>query len=391
MIDYVKIHTRYFDEAHLVNHPKLNFSSAVNTDTGEILCNTYGTHKKTAEHQGLTITIYNNSNGRDTLLLYGSLHKFHNQGLHNANSFFFDDFLCVVDKLMKELHLDPSQCFLQNLEIGVNIEPPTATKNILKGLLLHRGKAFKRISMEGADYYQVQHSRYYIKAYDKQLHYPQYVPSTLNRLVRIELKYLRMVDIIGRLKAKDLVQTDYICLHDLCNANVWKVLGQMLIDRWNEILMYDYSLDKKLLPKRLKKLIDKWQNIHFWERLDKQKRSRQKEQLYKTISDHSQQIQKNISDLIKNKCGDLSGLCADDKLSFEDQKDKLPATPFKLIVRFKNVDQLTELKKVKVGLSNSIHKSLLSPVKETLGNKAMSDLDIPDYQEWINRPGELPF
>ena len=75
MIDWVKIFISDFNPDQLLNHPNLNFVSPVNTDTGEIKYNKFGTLKKYADYNNLKFILIENKDEKTTLLIEGSLHK----------------------------------------------------------------------------------------------------------------------------------------------------------------------------------------------------------------------------------------------------------------------------------------------------------------------------
>lgn len=370
MIDGVKISVQEFDIRHLLKCPELNFLSEVNTDTGEIKRNSFGTEKREAEYRGLKFILIKNKSGRSRLIIKGSLHKYYNQGLHNANDFSFNNYLQVLTDLTQRFRLNPSQCHLQNLEFGVNIIPPVSTSQILKGIQLHKMVPFKRISIDNADYYQAPHQQFIFKAYDKALHYPKYTECH-DSLLRIELKYQTMNQLVKILTDDGLITNSGIFLSDLKNVQVWNSLEHILLQKWEEVLMYDFSINMESLPNNIYLKIDKWQNQHYWEALDKRKRYRQKKLMYEVFDNYSQNIQAKIYSLIKKKLIELRDECG----------------PIKRLELTDNY----QVENGQMGPIKSIYKSSMSPAMESLYQKANEDFQIPHYNEWINRKGDLPF
>ncbi len=62
MIDGIKISLRNFNYEKLINHSLLDFVTDVNTNTGEIKPNKYGTIKKVTEYRGLIFILKENVN-----------------------------------------------------------------------------------------------------------------------------------------------------------------------------------------------------------------------------------------------------------------------------------------------------------------------------------------
>jgi hypothetical protein len=135
--------------------------------------------------------------------------------------------------------------------------------------------------------------------------------------------------------------------------------------------MYDHTLDLEQLPEKISVKIHQWQNQHYWEALDKRKRYRQKKLMYEIFYNYSQNIQTEINSLIKKKLIGLRDECG----------------PIKRL----EVKEISPVEIGEMGPINSIPKSLMSPAKEILYQKAVDDFQIPNYEEWINQPGELPF
>jgi hypothetical protein len=370
MIDGVKISVKDFDEGHLLNSPELDFLSRVNTDTGELKRNSFGTERREAEYQGLKFIFLKNRVGRNTLLIDGSLHKYFNGGLHNADDFNYNNFLDVLNDLTQRFRLDPSLCRLQNIEFGVNIVPLGRSSQILKGLLVHKMVPFKRISLNNADYYQALHQQFIVKVYDKAIQYPKYTEHH-GSLLRIELKYRTMNQLVKKMADAGLINGRRLFLSDLTNVQLWDSLGQILLQKWEEVLMYDFTMNLKNVPNNIYAKTDKWQNQHYWEALDKRKRHRQKKLMYEAFNLHSQNIQTQIHSLIEKKLIELRYECG----------------PIKRI----ELKEIGSVESGQMGLIKNISKSLMSPTMESLYQKAIEDFQIPDYDESINQPGELPF
>lgn len=374
MIDGIKISNKLFDYSNLVENPLLDFQSLVNTDTGEIKCTRYGTLIRIAYYKSLKFTLKENKHNKHTLLIEGSLHKYFNKGKHNFNDFTYQDLFEVLNDLEHKFDLNLDNCVLHNMEFGVNSQPPIHSNKILKGLLSHYNQPFKRISMDSADYYQVQHSNYYIKAYDKARQY-RAISNLSGEILRFELKYIRMDDINNLLISKGVIRKIYLTLNDLKRIEVLNVFGEQLLKVWNEILFYDYTIEISDLTNHQKNKIPHWQNINYWEELSKQQRLRQKGLLQKVVDNHSQKVQSAYSNLIQEKL-----------------KLLIPkGLPINQHTGNKKGYLLTDNQNGKGLPIDSILNRLNSNQKQFKKNSKKIEVIIPDYYKWINDPRPLPF
>ena len=375
MIDYLKISSSKFDHDNLINNPLLDFVSDVNTDTGEIKLNDYGNFKKKAKYKNLQFTIYINNTQKYHLLITGSLHKYFNNGEHNYNDFRYQDLIFVLNDLQQKFALELNYCVLHNLEFGVNIIPPSTSRTILKGLLSHTNKPFKRDATSNSDYYQMEHTNYLIKAYDKAKQYRNQFKID-GEILRIEYKYTKMEYIIKLLNKYGQINKNFITLHDLKNIEVLNCFGERLLKIWNEVLFYDYTISKKDLSNHNKNKILQWQNINFWEDLKyRQQKAKQRSKLYNVIKNYSQQLQFQISNLIQSKLDILlqKGLHINQYNGAE------------------KGDVLTECENGKGGRIDSIlNQSIGNPNEIKIESKKI-EVFIPEYEQWINQPGDLPF
>ena len=97
-------------ECPLDKRPALSFIESTKTDTGEV-CTMY------AKYQGLHFI----QQGGKRWIIKGSLHKFYNEGRHNANDFTYRMLLIALARLEREFGLCLERCYLENLETGVNL------------------------------------------------------------------------------------------------------------------------------------------------------------------------------------------------------------------------------------------------------------------------------
>jgi hypothetical protein len=277
MVDFVKFTVRNFKE--ITTNPLLDFREKMNTETGQ-------TEKyKEATYKGLKFVI------KDTgyLIVTGSLHKYYNEGDHNHNDFSFTMLQLVIEDLVSKFHFNVNDCYINNIEFGVNIKPVVDTQLILQGLLTHKNIGFD--THKKGHYKQAQHKQYFVKVYDKA---KQYGLSEL--LIRYELKFVKM----ERLKIFDI-----ITLSDLQQNHWIDPIKKVLLMEWNEILLFDKSINIDELNKKKQLQLHKWNDSSHWMKLDKSKRYRELKEYKSYVNLHSDLIQEKLSKVIGDKWIDL--------------------------------------------------------------------------------------
>lgn len=211
-------------------NPLLDFYETINLTTGEMKTTNRNGNKvtpsKNASYNGLEFKIYDTG----TITFTGSLHKYWNNGAHNYNDFKIDSVVWVLNDLKTKFDIEPGQCILKCLEIGINITPPIATNTILDNCFLHKTKPFEyqKNSDEGK-YKQVQHSQYLIKIYNKALHYISKGFEIDTEIMRFEIKYTKMQKINER---------GIFNLQDLINYGLHN-FKQDLLKEWENVLYFD--------------------------------------------------------------------------------------------------------------------------------------------------------
>lgn len=291
MIDYVKILVIHIDITQLLELPFLEFKTVFSEKTGEL------SSKKVAEYKFCKITVFDNG----IVLFTGSIHKFLNEleGIKspnhkinkpykgfNGNDFNLEGIIEVREHLKNLFDCRPENLIFQNIELGVNIKTPFNPKLILDGLILHKGAGFEYRFVRS--YAQSIHSKFIFKIYDKGLQY-----GMSENTLRVELKITKMKEVekIGIKTFADI------------NEKTLEKSANLLLSRWNEILLFDSTVKKKELTKREKEMLSNYSNPRFWiNELKPNHRDRHKKRLIKIISEHSDNIQKEIYNLIEDKC-----------------------------------------------------------------------------------------
>jgi hypothetical protein len=301
MIDYIKAACKKFNFEFLIQN--FDFYLELNEDTGEIKTNDYGTTKRVYRIQGLTLIILETPNKSKTLLLSGSIHKYWNMGKHNFNDFNMYYITLTLKQICNRFKLEPKDIQLQNIEVGFNIVPPVPTNSILKGLLSHRNKRFDKYSLNNGNYYQCQHSDYYIKIYDKALQYNNLLDFSNTELMRFEIKYVKMRDLNKLICSHS--KSSRLTLKSLLDLNVIQLIGEHTLKYWNEILFYDHTIDVKQLSKNVYQNTLKWQNINQWEMLTKASKHRERINMIQITNIFSQNIQIRVNQLLLEKYKEL--------------------------------------------------------------------------------------
>ncbi len=284
------------DPTILVTNPLLDFYDTVNLTTGEIkTTNRQGkkvTPSKNASYNGLEFKIYDTG----TITLAGSLHKYWNEGAHNYNNFNNVAVLSVLSDLKTKFDIEPEQCILKCLEIGINITPPITTNEILNNCLLHKTKPFEyqKNSDEGK-YKQVQCSQYIIKIYNKALHYKSKGFDIDDEIMRFEVKYIKM----EKLNQKGIYSLQHLMDYGLHNFK------NDLLSEWQNVLFFDKTTRIDRLSTKLRNRVLEYSNPNYWmgllsnNQIENFKNHRR--QLRKIMANHSENLQNQITEIMTKK------------------------------------------------------------------------------------------
>ncbi|MFY9243931.1 MAG: hypothetical protein WAO74_13000, partial [Polaribacter sp.] len=254
----------------------------INTKTGEF--NSY----KSAYYRGLEFKIYEPTEKTNyrRLTIEGSLHKYWNNGAHNFNDFGIGEVYKVVNELEYLFNIDISFCTLRQLEIGVNINPPVSTKQILKACIKYKTNDIKWVyTSDEGNYIQATNQRHFIKIYDKKTHYTNKGFQIENDIMRIEKKWRKMVELNDK---------GIYTLKDLLNYGLSN-FKQDLLKEWSNVLYCDFNTVKGT------KYEDKYTNVNWWERLSYDKLKYHRNNLNKMIKNDSDNFKNQISRLSSSK------------------------------------------------------------------------------------------
>jgi hypothetical protein len=304
LIDYVKILLLSIDIERLLKLSYLDFKFEVSEKTGELSA------KRIAEYHYCKITIYDTG----VVLFTGSIHKLYNslndvkapnyknQKVYkgfNGNQFTLENTDEVRNHLAYLFDCEPEQMLFQNIELGVNTTPNFNPNLYIKGLLYHKNILFEyRYNNNLA---QAEHQRFIFKIYNKSNQY-----GMSENVLRIELKIT---------KTEELKTIDIRTFSDVNTITLNKA-KQMLLRRFEEVVHYDYTINKKALTKREKQLIKSYSNPRYWiVDLKSNYRFRHKKKLLQITCKYSDDLHQHLRQNLIQKCSIINRLSESAKCS----------------------------------------------------------------------------
>jgi hypothetical protein len=282
MIDYVKIIVRTIDVLDFLN--KLGDPiQKMNRNTGELL------PIFEVKHYNLTFTGYETG----IIIIKGSLHKYYNKGRHNHDDFPFTKLCKTIHNIFDRFGLPLENFRLQNIEFGVNIFPNFSADEVVNGLVMHKSRMFKDISLKSGNYRQVEYKQYFVKAYSKCIQYNLKYP-----VFRFEIKVRTM---------QNIRRFGFITVADLLDKDKLRHIRDYLVDHWDKVLLIDPTIKTDKLNSKEKSKYKEWSNPNFWRKLDskKNKLSNQKKAFNLFVNAHSKNIHQEIKSCIQKKWNEL--------------------------------------------------------------------------------------
>lgn len=303
MIDGYKILNLPVNIDELKNNPLLLFPLQVNEMDGDIL-----DKPRTAKYKEQIFTIKNNN-----VKLNGSLHKYHNNGEHNYNDYYFSDLTNDIFDLCNKFSIPAEISDFNNLEFGVNIHIPVKPEELFRFVINYKGTQFHKFNnINNGIGIECEKNNFIIKMYDKGNQY-----NRPGNLLRYEIKVIRMQFF------KDN-GVNISTLATLTNINNLYPLKTILKGIFDEILFYDYSIKENKLNAKERLILSNGRNPKYWENLlpkskefeqgnkdinykrQRKKHRRELDNFKKIICKYSTStLQKDISDLIEKKCTQL--------------------------------------------------------------------------------------
>ncbi len=276
-IDFIKVIHRNVCVESLLSNRNLDFRSDYNRTTSEI----YPT--MVANYHNMKFTIKGKY-----LIIEGSLHKYWNDKGQNSNDFNHSDIITTIENLCSMLNLDASDFSIHQIEYGVNINLDFKSTTVLKHLIAFQNKQFCKGAVSKGEFYTTEFNEFRIKVYDKAKQYK--LPNEIMRF-EIHVKKMRYI--------KDL---EISSLSDLANRSKLIAFGELLLNRWDDILLFDWTINKNEL-KAVKQLEFYYQSqcVNYWLDLNKNQRNKMKDKYSKMVSTYSNQVQNKLYQLIESK------------------------------------------------------------------------------------------
>ncbi|MEO5990317.1 MAG: hypothetical protein ABIP68_01670 [Ferruginibacter sp.] len=274
---------------HILNFPL--WEILINEQSGERV-NDF----KTFSLNGIFFLLRPSLIGGYILSIKGSLHKWHNQGKHNANQFYFNDVKEAIFNLCTLLNIPADKINVHGLEIGINLTVPFPILRLFKAMVSYKGKPFTQINKASEEKgFVCSLNEYELKIYDK----GKQSRTGEKNLLRFEVKVKKMRYLKNTFKnfsdlmVKDKAYTGITYLENAFNSIIWTdtTVNKNLMDNrevkqwlyysnpktWQEIkgkekLLYHRNKWKILLnkygktPDILPIIFSTWKNLFFEEK-----------------------------------------------------------------------------------------------------------------------------
>ena len=181
-------------------------------------------NRSEAKYKGLIITVYSEPLQAN---LRGSIHKFKNEGRHNADCFTYQDFRLALIKLNEELGINSSDLEIMRFEIGVNVPlsyPPWQCINTISEIQ-NVMPTKKRNSL------LVEYEQYAIKVYSKSKQYKEFKDQNILRIEIAYLKKQKLTQDLGKLSTLD----------ELLSQSIWLKIADILRRLVAKFVFFDYT------------------------------------------------------------------------------------------------------------------------------------------------------
>lgn len=288
-IDYTKLLILDFCPDKLLNNnPLLSFFDKVESSTG--LLGKY----KIAKYRGLLFKVYygtETNNYQRRITIEGSLHKYWNNGKHNFNDFGINELKNVLNDLELKFGINPTNCYINQIEIGINLKVPFIVHNFLNNCIMHKKKRFKWHKTKGKGHFLIaEYQRYNFKVYDKATRYKNLNYQINDEILRIEIKYRNLEDLRTKYKI--------FYLEDLLNFGLEKFIP-ILIEKWEEVIFFEDEVFANTKDEM------KYNNVNFWENLKAENYKYHRKEMIRKIKKSNINTKSYISKLIEVKANEL--------------------------------------------------------------------------------------
>jgi len=229
----------------------------------------------------------------------GSLHKFKNNGEHNADDYTMSDFRNTLNQLYTDIGLNGDVTPVQGFEFGVNIKLPINPNKVLDCIILHKS----RIAVRAKNYIEFQYEQYSLKIYNKSelTNTEQYKSENI---LRLEIRVNKMAYV----RKKGVRCT---VLSDLLEVHSCERMEQILIEAIQDCLFVDFTTKEiKSLSTENQIKCSNYANSKYWNNLsnmgNRNTFGRYRKKCVELSNEFSKSTMKaNIINLIREKCAEL--------------------------------------------------------------------------------------
>jgi hypothetical protein len=250
--------------------------------------------RQTAKYRGITVELY-----PDACNVRGSLHKYRNDGVHNADDFKLSEFVQTVNDLAATLNFNPETTRFYSLEFGVNINLSFDARKFINSIIYYNNGTVTNDEL-GVKIGFFDHE---VKIYLKGTKVPEIKENSL-------LRYEIGINRTRRIK-KIIEGENVFCstLSDLANPAVWNLLKRELLSVYDSLLIVERDkVDIQSLNTDETRLFVNGCNPGYWTgRWDNRaKKKREIEKFRDMITRHSTSTMKNdVRRLIEEKINAL--------------------------------------------------------------------------------------
>lgn len=294
MIDFIKIEIPFYQRTNLLNNQKLDFKADYSLTTGETF-----DEKMVAEWNGMKFI----STSSERLFVQGSIHKYYNfikkeyapnqfseqrrkKGF-NGNTFNLTQLKYSINHLCDLIKIKPLEAILRGVEHGLNIDIENDSHEFLDALINHKQISFSSVKEIDQYFRQVKHQRYIIKCYDKQIQY-----GLENSIIRFENKQMKMFD---------LKSISIKTLEDLMNIKNLTELKLLLLKKWDEVVLFDYTIKKRHLNNSQKNQLKDLSNPRIWQKIKSNHTHRFKMRLKSFSENYGTNLHKEFKKKLNNQ------------------------------------------------------------------------------------------
>lgn len=312
MIDFIKIEVAFYDRNRLLKNTFLDFKGDYSMSTGNI-----DEAKIVAEYYGIKFISFQSQR----LILQGSIHKYYNfltrtnapnqvrteqkaKGF-NGNTFNLTQLKYSINHLCSLIKIEPKEAILRSFEYGLNIAINQECQTFLSSLIRHKCKEFSSIKERQQYFRQAKSQRFIVKCYDKQIQYGISQPT-----IRFENKQIKMID-LKQLPIKNLA--------DLTDKSNLDNLKKSLLKKWDEVTMYDFTIQKAQLNRKEIDKIKDLSNPIFWQSMQSNHTHRHKKKLKELSITYGENIHVKFRDQLTNQWANQNQHCVTFNQLFENQ------------------------------------------------------------------------